>query len=103
MRDARGFGDREATIVDRAPDDDCGDAGIAQPHEILEATDATRRDHLAVDRACELCRDLDVRPDVQTVARDIGVEQRGGTPARGPLAELDRGDAPARGPAVDGD
>ena len=55
------------------------------------------------DGARELRGDLDVRADVQAVARDVGVEQRGGAPARGALAELDRGDVAARGPAVDGD
>src|SRR5439155_19152667 len=83
MRDLRGLYDGEAPVVQRATDDDRRDAGVAQPNEIGKLADAARRDHLAGDRALELRRQLDVRPDAQAVACDVGVEQRGRAPSAG--------------------
>src|SRR5438445_4979891 len=54
MRDLRRLLDRELAIVERTSDDDRGDAGVAQPREILERADSARRDHFAVDRALQL-------------------------------------------------
>src|SRR5438128_94873 len=83
-----------------------------QPNQIINARNATRREDRKPDRGSQRGSVVDIRAALEAVARDVGVEQRGGARAARTLSDVDDALAarlrPAlhrdlRSAAVDGD